>query len=942
MNEKSFHIKSTLFIFACIALLMSVAGKSGAQSPQLITSATERPAQIEPVRAPFNMPQLKKPVFPDKTFNIIAFGAKGDGTTKNTDAFKKAIEACSAAGGGMVIVPAGKWLTGAIHLKSNVNLHLEQGAEIHFSDDPDDYLPVVFTRWAGTELYNYSPLIYASNCENIAITGSGKLYGHGENWWSWTRKGEKTILWMYKNQVLKNIPPEKRIAGTPETALRPQFISPVNCKNVLFEGFTVSSPGPFWTFDIIYCENVIVRGLHLETRGGPNTDGINLNSTRNALVEHCLINAGDDGVCIKSGLNEDGRRVGRPSENIVIRNITAMKCHGGVVIGSETSGSIRNVYAHDCLFDGSGIGIRIKSNASRGGTVENIYYANIKMKDIRGEAIRIETDYGAFMASENGTNYPVFRNLSFSHITCENANVAVSMEGTVHQPIENVKLKDLDITARRDMTSNWVNGLAMDNVQIKLTDQPLTLPGVLFTATHEPGLEAAYFNNETLAGPPVFTRTDKQISFNFWAGSAPAPGVNDDHFSVRWTGSLKVPETGYFNIGMEADDGFRLYLDDKLIIDTWENNPLCEWENKPVNLEKDKYYNLKIEYHENLGFGCAWFRILPGHAETGYPEIYNKTDVEKILSIRTAKDVDETRNGLIRFVFGEDGLPYNEMPGEIVENIKDPDYDDIESLQSITRLVVKMDFGLDSKVYHFFPENPNHRVAFYHQGHNGNFILGKAVIRELLNNGYSVIAFSMPLKGMNSTPVVNLPKLGLLRMMDHNKMKFLQPAVGNPVKYFVEPVVAIINYLEKHFKYKDITMIGISGGGWTTTLAAALDTRIKNSFPVAGSYPVYLRSESQRDWGDWEQTIPAMLRKANYLDMYVLGAYGKGRKQVQVINRYDACCFAGLKWETYKSIVEERVKSLGKGSWDLMMDESHHEHKISDFILPGILKEMEK
>ena len=305
-----------------------------------MTIDKKAPAQIERIQAPFKMPKLKRPVFKNQTFNISDYGAKPDGTTKNTGAFKKAIDACSAAAGGKVLVPKGKWFTGPIHLKSNVNLHFEEGAELHFSDDPDDYLPVVFTRWAGFELMNYSPLIYARDCENIAITGPGKLYGHGKAWWGWKGRDDKVARIIYETQVLKNVPPEKRIHGTPESALRPQFFNPVNCKNVLFEGFTVAAPGPFWTFDILYCENVIVRGLRLHTVGGPNTDGININSTRNALVEYCHINAGDDCVALKSGINEDGWRVGRPTENVVIRHIKGLRSHGGIVIGSDMSGDV--------------------------------------------------------------------------------------------------------------------------------------------------------------------------------------------------------------------------------------------------------------------------------------------------------------------------------------------------------------------------------------------------------------------------------------------------------------------------------------------------------------------------------------------------------------------------------------------------------------------------
>ena len=342
------------------------------------------PDDIAPITAPFPMPQLKRPVFSSRSFNILDFGAVADGTTKNTKAIADAIAACAKAGGGNVLVPAGKWLTGTIHLKSNVHLHLHAGSEIHFSDDPQDYLPVVFTRWAGFEVMNYSPLIYAIDCENIAVTGPGKLFGHGKKWWEWCKRlDEKNEVGPHlEEQVVKDIPLGERLYGSPGVGLRPQFISPINCRNVLLEGFTVAEPGPFWTIQFIYCENVIARGLSIHTKGGPNTDGINLDSTRNALIEYCLLDVGDDAVCLKSGINEDGRRVGKPTENVVVRNVTALSSHGGMVIGSDTSGGVRNVLAYDCVYDGSDVGIRLKSNASRGGVVENLYYRNITMRKV--------------------------------------------------------------------------------------------------------------------------------------------------------------------------------------------------------------------------------------------------------------------------------------------------------------------------------------------------------------------------------------------------------------------------------------------------------------------------------------------------------------------------------------------------------------------------------
>lgn len=430
---------------------------------------------IDPIKAPFEMPQLQRPVFPDKAFDIREFGAKGDAETKNTEAFRQAIAACTTGGGGKVLVPAGKWLTGAIHLKSNVNLHMEKGAELHFSDRPDDYLPVVFTRWAGFEVMNYSPLIYAIDCENIAVTGPGKLYGHGQAWWDWTQVGQETGK-QIQDMVLKGVPPEKRVFGKPEYGLRPQFINPVRCRNVLLEGFTIAQPGPFWTIQFLYCENIIARGLTLNVNiGGPNNDGIDLDSSRYALIEHCTMDTGDDGVCLKSGINEDGWRVGRPTENIVVRHIRSQNgIWGGVSIGSEMSGGIRNVLVHDCTFIGTNLSIHIKSNSTRGGFVEHIWFRNITMKDIHEQAILFQMDYPAWIIGKEA--YPIVRDIEISDITCDGALVAANVTGLLEQPIERLILKNVFIRAEKGMTFNWVNDLTLRNVKSEsIKGEPILL-----------------------------------------------------------------------------------------------------------------------------------------------------------------------------------------------------------------------------------------------------------------------------------------------------------------------------------------------------------------------------------------------------------------------------------------------------------------------------------
>jgi hypothetical protein len=339
----------------------------------------------------------------------------------------------------------------------------------------------------------------------------------------------------------------------------------------------------------------------------------------------------------------------------------------------------------------------------------------------------------------------------------------------------------------------------------------------------------------------------------------------------------------------------------------------------------------------NAAFKHILVRTPKEYLET--PKEYLKTDVAQLISIRQQQDVSRLRRELIALLWGNPGIP-SALPSAVDNDVTDTRYNDISSLSKIDKLSIVMEFGLESHVYHFIPKAPNNKVVLYHQGHEGDFYKSKVQIKRFLDSGYSVAAFSMPLLGLNNQPTVQLLRLGKLKLTSHDHMKFLSPENGHPVKYFVEPVVLLLNYIEKNFDYSSVSMVGISGGGWTTTLAAAIDTRIEKSFPVAGSYPIYLRSNSQRDWGDYEQTVPEIYRTVNYLELYILGSYGLHRKQLQIINQYDACCFAGTKSETYKDIVRERVLELGTGEFELFLDATHREHLISKAAMSRILDEL--
>jgi hypothetical protein len=422
---------------------------------------------IAPIHAPFRMPALSRPVFDARVVNIVDHGAIAGGEIKNTEAFAKAIKACADAGGGRVLVPAGRWLTGPIHLRSGIELHLAENAEVVFSDRFDDYLPVVPVRVGGIELYNYSPFIYARDCRNVGITGPGRLNGNAEAWWAWSRKETKEIFQLEP----KGIPVEQRIFGTEAAAIRPNFVVFWKCENVLMEGFTIGS-GANWTIHPIYCENVIIRRVNVVT-AGPNNDGIDPDSCRNVLIEHCVFDTRDDCVVLKSGYNEDGWRVGRPTENVVMRWCSSKRGHGGLVIGSEMSGDVRNVYVHDCDFEGTDRAVRIKSRRDRGGIVEKIYAENLRVKDLKHEVAIISMEYTADRNKTIDGKPPRFRDIHFRNITGSGAPVAIRLQGLEDSPIENVIFEDVTIASTKGVIANHVKNLSFRNVSFTPKESPV-------------------------------------------------------------------------------------------------------------------------------------------------------------------------------------------------------------------------------------------------------------------------------------------------------------------------------------------------------------------------------------------------------------------------------------------------------------------------------------
>lgn len=450
---------------------LMIAAAGAAAAPGLILARTDSAWETE---VPKIMARIKPPVFPKRDFLITKFGAKAGVQNDSTAAISQAIDACSKAGGGRVVVPEGEFLTGAVRLKSKVNLYVSKGATLKFSPDTKKY-PLVFTRWEGMECINFSPFIYAFEQTNVAVTGGGTLDGQSSNefWWPWN--GRPQYGWkegqpnqraararLYK-MMETGVPVKDRVFGE-GSFLRPNFIQPYRCKNVLIEGVKIIN-SPMWELHPVLCENVTVRGVRVSSRG-PNNDGCDPESCRDVLIKDCFFDTGDDCIAIKSGRNEDGRRIGVPTENVVIQGCQMRDGHGGVTVGSEISGGVRNVFAEDCRMDSPNLdhALRVKNNAARGGLLENFYFRNITVGQVAHAVVTIDFNYEE---GAKGKFTPVMRNYFVENVRSGKSDYAVDLQGLDKAPIVNVQMKDVtfDNVAKGSIVRN-VEGIKLDEVKV--------------------------------------------------------------------------------------------------------------------------------------------------------------------------------------------------------------------------------------------------------------------------------------------------------------------------------------------------------------------------------------------------------------------------------------------------------------------------------------------
>ncbi|EHQ27761.1 glycoside hydrolase family 28 protein [Mucilaginibacter paludis] len=457
-----------------------------------------------------NLPKVKQPAFKTDTFNIKQFDAKGDGLTLNTNSINDAITSCSEKGGGVVLVPGGVWLTGPIDLKSNVNLHIDRDGILLFTKDFNQY-PIVEGSYEGLPAGRCKSPISGKDLQNIAITGTGIIDGNGDAWRM--VKKDKLTATQWQDKIASGgllsadkktwYPTEKSLKGSQakdpgilkegrsiqdfevyKDFLRPNMVVLNNCKRILLEGVTFQN-SPAWNLHPFLCSDLTLRGVNVKNPWyAQNGDGIDLESSTNTLIENSTFDVGDDGICIKSGRDEAGRKLGKPTENVIVRNCVVYHAHGGFVIGSEMSGGAKNIFVYNCSFLGTDVGLRFKTTRGRGGVVQNIYVTNINMKDIGAEAILFDMYYMAkdpvALSGEKRDApkvevlpvteaTPQFKDFHISNIVCNGAATALFIRGLPEMNILGLYLNDMVIKAKKGMVCTEATGVYIKNFRM-ITD----------------------------------------------------------------------------------------------------------------------------------------------------------------------------------------------------------------------------------------------------------------------------------------------------------------------------------------------------------------------------------------------------------------------------------------------------------------------------------------
>ncbi|WJS93816.1 glycoside hydrolase family 28 protein [Flavobacterium johnsoniae] len=541
-------IKTTILSTVILFTLFSCANKK-----EGVVNVSEKKIKSE-MKLPFKMPEVQIPKFKTDTLNIVDFGAVPNTEQLCTNAINSALEKCSQSGGGVVVIPAGLWTTGPIKLKSNVNLHTQNGAFISFTSDLKQY-KLIESYFEGSKVIRCESPIMGIDLENIAITGQGIFDGNGAVWrpvkigkmtagqWDELVKSGGVLskdgkIWypskgayigneekgkLPKKETIENMEPYKE-------ALRPVMVSLVNCKKLLLDGVTFQN-SPAWNVNPLMCEHLTLRNLTIRNPWySQNGDGLDLESCRIGTVTNCRFDVGDDAICIKSGKDKEGRDRGRPTEFFVITDCVVYHAHGGFTIGSEMSGGVRNIFAKNLTFNGTDCGLRFKSVRGRGGVVENIWMEDIRMNNIPTDAINFNLYYfGKSLSEDKNTGEvtvskepvsdetPVFKNMYFKNIYVNGAAQALKIMGIPEMPVSNIEFQNMIIRSDVGVQLNYASKIAFKNLDLRLD---------------KPGIAVSFSNSQNVSLDGLKSSGENQM---FWIG-----GLETKDISLKTKGKKMI------------------------------------------------------------------------------------------------------------------------------------------------------------------------------------------------------------------------------------------------------------------------------------------------------------------------------------------------------------------------------------------------------------------
>ena len=842
-----------------------------------------------------------------KVFNVLDYKAKGDGVTLNTKSIQAAIDACSESGGGIVWFPAGRYVSGTIYLKSHVTLYLNAGSELAGSKNLKDYPVTISKVRSYTDTYTDKSLIYGEDLDQVAITGQGTIDGNGASF--------------------ENNGPYK---------MRPYLIRIINCRKVQVRDVSIIN-SPMWVQHYLACEDVSISGITVKSRVNSNNDGIDIDGCDNVRISNCFIFSGDDGIVLKSTLD-------KPCKNVTITNCTISSDCNAFKLGTETNGGFQNITFSNCtIYDTRLAGITLQM--VDGGTMDRVAISNVTMNNV-SSAIFIRLGNRARPYAEQLPKIGMGR---LTHVIIDNiqatnvGKVGCSITGLPGSMVEDITLKNICLTFEGGGTEDLMRNEIPELPQAYPEHQMFgTLPAYGFYCRHARNIT---FNNIDLG----YDKPEARQAFVF-----------DDVENLLLTGikartNIAAPVIQFNEVknafiqSCSAYEGTGTFLQLKGLKNlhlTMTGNDLS-YAKLPLN--GDNRSSVFLEANR--------MPPLYGQSDGIYVNCGLQYTDDREIKIHTPAEVKAKRMEIIKAIWGTNILPVR-TDVVVTPDVKSP-LSPSSTLSRVDRIEIPVSAAEDQGAspvkdlaYLFVPVRRNNRLVLLNPGHSctlkespeTNYRI-EQTINGLLQAGFDVLAVFMP---HVSETGCNLDHCSIMNTYigsgDH-------PATYG-LRFFLEPEIVSLNYLLKNNSYENVNMVGLSGGGWTTNLLSAIDDRIKYSFSIAGSMPIYYRFSGSM--GDVEQFLPELYRDiAGFPDLYILGAFGKGRKQVQILNRNDDCCFGQKQHDpernydndlkTYAESVKDRLNTLdASGHYYLVIDETSKKHQISAFALNIILKELKE